>query len=315
MFKKFQLIAQIVGCLTLAFLAIFGLLTLLRADPARALGLEPAAAQAVLVQPNGVPQTMNYQGTLRDSAGELLTGAYTMTLRLYANVTDPLGSALWSEEHTGVVVREGAFDVVLGDITPLAPSLFSASEHRYLGVTVDPYAEMIPRQALSSVPYAVQAELPPAMPPGSIMAYAGSTPPDGWLFCDGTAVSRTQYPELFAAIAAAHGSGDGSTTFNLPDYRGRFLRGVDGGVGRDPDRGSRTAMNAGGNTGDSVGSVQADEFREHTHTYGRFFGSYSVNEPGNTDNFWNGVYFDNTGIAGGHETRPVNAYVNWIIKY
>ena len=132
MFKKFQLIAQIVGCLTLAFLAIFGLLTLLRADPARALGLEPAAAQAVLVQPKEVPQTMNYQGTLRDSAGELLTGAYTMTLRLYANVTDPLGSALWSEEHTGVVVREGAFDVVLGDITPLAPSLFSASEHRYL---------------------------------------------------------------------------------------------------------------------------------------------------------------------------------------
>jgi microcystin-dependent protein len=315
MFKKFQLIAQIVGCLTLAFLAIFGLLTLLRADPARALGLEPAAAQAPQARPNNAPETLNYQGTLRDSAGVLLTGAYTMTFRLYANVSDPVATTLWSEEQTGVVVREGVFDVVLGDITPLPATLFSASDHRYLGITVDPYQEMIPRQALSSVPYAMQAEMPDELPPGSIMAYAGTTAPPGWLLCDGSAVSRMDYPYLFEAIGITHGYGDQSTTFNIPDFRGRFLRGVDAGAGRDPDAGSRPAMNAGGNTGDSVGSVQADEFRAHSHTYARFYGAYSVNEPGNTDYFWNGVYYDITGNAGGSETRPVNAYVYWIIKY
>jgi len=311
MFKKFQLVAQIVGCVTLAFLAIFGLLTLLRVDPARALGLESPAAQEVLLQPYDVPETMNYQGILRDSAGTLLTGAYTMTLRLYAIVTDPPESALWTEEHTGVVVREGVFDVVLGDINPLTPSLFSASEHRYLGITVDPYTEMIPRQRLSSVPYAMQAELPP----GSIMAFAGTTPPPRWLFCDGTAVSRTDYLELFAAIGTAHGNGDGTTTFNLPDYRGRFLRGVDGTAGLDPDAGSRTAMNPGGNTGNSVGSVQLDAFKAHTHTYTRYNSQHQRQILNQYEFFWANDSTQNTGSTGGNETRPVNAYVNWIIKY
>jgi len=319
MFKKFQLVAQIVGCVTLAFLAIFGLLTLLRVDPARALGLESPAAQEVLLQPYDVPETMNYQGILRDSAGTLLTGAYTMTLRLYANVTDPPESALWTEVHTGVVVREGVFDVVLGDNNPLTPPLFSASDHRYLGITVYPYTEMIPRQRLSSVPYAMQAELPPDLlpelpPPGSIMAFAGTTAPPGWLFCDGTAVNRTQYPELFAAIGIAHGNGDGTTTFNLPDYRGRFLRGVNGTAGLDPDAGNRAAMNPGGNTGNNVGSVQLDEFKLHHHTYTTkgttYTRAWALSDP-----FWANESSADTTETGGNETRPVNAYVNWIIKY
>ena len=63
------------------------------------------------------------------------------------------------------------------------------------------------------------------VPAGSVQAFAGTTPPTDWLICDGRAVSRTVYADLFAAIGTAHGSGDGSTTFNLPDYRGQFLRG------------------------------------------------------------------------------------------
>ena len=94
------------------------------------------------------------------------------------------------------------------------------------------------------------------VPPGTVVAFAGSTPPPGWLLCNGSAVTRTQYSTLFAAIGTAHGIGNGSTTFNLPDYRGRFLRGKDGGVGRDPDRATRTAANPGGNVGDAVGSIQ-----------------------------------------------------------
>ena len=69
------------------------------------------------------------------------------------------------------------------------------------------------------------------VPPGSLQLYAASTPPDGWLSCDGSAVSRTTYARLFTAIGTAWGVGDGSTTFNLPDLRGRVPVGVGTGSG------------------------------------------------------------------------------------
>lgn len=62
-------------------------------------------------------------------------------------------------------------------------------------------------------------------PSGVIFPYAGSTAPDGWLLCDGTAYSRTTYARLYNAISTAYGNGDGSTTFNVPDFRYMFLRG------------------------------------------------------------------------------------------
>lgn len=64
------------------------------------------------------------------------------------------------------------------------------------------------------------------VPAGCVMAFAGGgAAPSGWFICDGHEVSRAAYPALFAAIGVTYGSGDGSTTFNLPDFRGRFLRG------------------------------------------------------------------------------------------
>ncbi|MBL8033901.1 MAG: tail fiber protein [Leptospiraceae bacterium] len=102
-------------------------------------------------------------------------------------------------------------------------------------------------------------------PPGLIVAYGGATAPTGWFICNGTTVSRTTYAALFTAIGTTFGSGNGTTTFHLPDLRGRFLRGADQGAGVDVSAASRTAMNSGGNTGDNVGSVQADAFQGHWH--------------------------------------------------
>lgn len=82
------------------------------------------------------------------------------------------------------------------------------------------------------------------VPPGVVFPYAGPTPPTGWLLCDGSAVSRTTYARLFAAIGTVYGVGDGSTTFNLPDLRGEFLRALDNGRGVD--------------TGRTLGSAQTD---------------------------------------------------------
>lgn len=157
-----------------------------------------------------------------------------------------------------------------------------------------------------------------ALPSGMIAPFALTTAPAGWLYCDGSAVSRSSYASLYAAVGDAFGAGDGSTTFNLPDFRGRFLRGQDDGAGTDPDAGSRTAMASGGNTGDNVGSVQADELKSHTHTTAKALdgsvlgpgpSSYMVPSPtGTTNSDWVST------ASGGNETRPVNAGVRYYIK-
>ena len=94
------------------------------------------------------------------------------------------------------------------------------------------------------------------IPPGTIQSFGGQSVPTGWLLCDGSTVSRSTYSALFDAIGTVHGQGNGSTTFHLPDLRGRFLRGADsmgtGAAGRDPDNVDRTAANSGGATGRNV---------------------------------------------------------------
>ncbi len=164
------------------------------------------------------------------------------------------------------------------------------------------------------------------IPSGCIMSYAGATTPAGWLICDGSAISRTTYSNLFANIGTAYGSGDGTTTFNLPDLRGRFLRGVDGTAGNDPDKSTRIASNIGGNTGNNIGSLQSDTLQTHNHNLiistsgGGQIAQATSFLAGGTSSLWiptNG-YLNNTvsiSSKGGNETRPVNVYVNYIIKY
>ena len=73
-------------------------------------------------------------------------------------------------------------------------------------------------------------------PAGMISSFCASTPPTGWLQCNGAAVSRTTYADLFAAIGTVYGAGDGSTTFNVPEMRGEFLRAWDNGRTVDSGR-------------------------------------------------------------------------------
>lgn len=199
--------------------------------------------------------------------------------------------------------------------------------------------DVVTNQAVNPVPYAIHADqaaaaapdsglgqqlaaVANASPPGTLVAFAGAgaggNAPAGWLWCDGRAVSRTTYASLFAAIGTAWGAGDGATTFNLPDLRGRFLRGVDGDAGRDPDRDTRIATTDGGNSGNAVGSVQDHQFARHGHNLdvagglgtgsgtGRMAIAYFSGPP-NLQEY--------AQPRGGSETRPVNAAVNFIIRY
>lgn len=86
----------------------------------------------------------------------------------------------------------------------------------------------------------------PPIPTGTLHAFAGATAPLGYLLCDGTAVSRTTYASLYAVISTTYGAGDGSTTFNLPDLRGR----VPVGSGTDGDS-ANTSRTRGVKFGDS----------------------------------------------------------------
>ena len=146
------------------------------------------------------------------------------------------------------------------------------------------------------------------------MAYGGATTPEGWLMCDGTSYSQSTYPDLFVAIGTAFG-GDGSN-FNVPDFKGRFLRGVDfPATGRDPESGSRTFSASGGNTGDNVGSVQTDAFKSHQHTFGyEAYVASGINRIG-ASNGTGTIQQSAVAATGTTETRPINAYVNYIIKY
>lgn len=159
---------------------------------------------------------------------------------------------------------------------------------------------------------------------GIVVAFAGNNVPTGWAICDGSVHNKNEqkWKALFEAIGTIHG-GDGNPNFQLPDYRGMFLRGVDSGAGRDPDSGGRIppGHNNTGNSGDLVGSIQDDEFRSHDHVINskhlEASGGSGFDGAGFDSNSNNGGPYQHpydTGQSGGKETRPKNAYVTYIIK-
>jgi hypothetical protein len=101
-----------------------------------------------------IPTAFSYQGTLRDAGGNLVNGTVNLSLRLYGVVTG--GSPLYSEDFANVNVRSGLFTVIVGDAQALPASVFNTFP-LYLGIKVNNDAEMLPRQRLHPVPYAMQA--------------------------------------------------------------------------------------------------------------------------------------------------------------
>lgn len=178
-------------------------------------------------------------------------------------------------------------------------------------------------------------------PVGTVLQFSGEVLPENYIWAHNQELSRTAYAELFAVVGTSFGEGDGSTTFNAPDMRGLFARGVDGTANRDPDKATRTAINTGGNTGDNVGSYQDDELKSHEHklfaNQGRQVNTNNSNvyigendsvcatnwNPGGIWNAYatqpstNGIKASRgvSSLEGGSETRPKNIYYNYIVKY
>jgi microcystin-dependent protein len=156
-------------------------------------------------------------------------------------------------------------------------------------------------------------------PTGAILPYAGTMAPTGYLLCDGRSYVKTDYPDLFTVIGTSFGSAD-ATHFNVPDLRGQFLRGVDGGAAIDPDRASRTALKTGGNVGDAVGSMQLTATKRPNTAFsfpwavsgGSVVSLYASNINNNAGNAATGYREISNG--GDNESRPPNVGVNYIIK-
>jgi microcystin-dependent protein len=143
---------------------------------------------------------------------------------------------------------------------------------------------------------------------GSIIAVSVDSVPYGFLECNGAEISRDTYANLYSVIGDTYGAGDDSTTFNIPDLRGEFLRGWDNGRGVDANR--------------DIGTLQSDDFKNHSHTI-----TTSHSQAGGTavaigwsDGELSGPYTDRNGddgakATGGSETRPRNIAIMYCIKY
>lgn len=252
--KKLKSVAETIGLACFALLAVYGAFSIMTGSPAwaagRAADVVPAPQQAPQAAASGwggatVPLVTNYQGIVKDMEGNPLSGYYTVTFCIYSDVTALITQSLWSETHVSVTVRDGRFSVLLGNVYPLTNSipadLFNDPD-RFIGVTVHPYDEMVPRQRFASMPYTFHANH------AATATHAVDGVPSGaiiiWTSTDGTCPS-------------------GYTRVSSLD--GQFLR---GGVAYG-DTGGAATHNHGGSTGDAgAHSHTISWVGDHTHEKG-----------------------------------------------
>jgi hypothetical protein len=279
------------------------------------------SAGTLIAQPG-----FSYQAVLRNADGSLRANeSVVLNVELIQD-----SEAVYSENHSVTTNDFGVFSIVVGEGAgeeTYSSAIFLSSDSSYVPETYLRVSEsggnMLSETKILGVPVAEVAKVALSakvdFPAGAIIPFGGNEDkiPDGWLLCDGTSYGAVDYADLFDAIGYNWGTTD-PDTFRVPDLRGVFLRGVNGGISdgfADPNTDARVSRYTGGNIGNTVGSYQADQFKSHSHTYkntlmiignggyhgGGSYGGASQNPPVNN--------------TGGDETRPMNAYVNYIIKY
>ncbi len=258
-----------------------------------------------------IPLSITYQGSLKEK-GASKTSMKTMVFR----ITNSLGKEYWSSGDMLVSVANGLFSVALSptgvDWENVVP---------YIEVSVEGQ-QLSPREPVNTTVYAkvsqtvvdgsiTRQKLDPALqdvltPSGVIVAFVGTTAPNGWLLCDGSSVSRTTYANLFLSLGITWGGGNGSTTFNLPDFRGRML-----------------IQKSTSGTFSTIGTTGGTETHSHqlntvgTHNTGNFVGTVIIGPGGQLGAAQAGPDFASTGATiytNSASNLPPYAVVNYIIK-
>lgn len=292
----------------------------------------------------------SFQGYARNLDGSALTSQpieVTFTIRPIST-----GVVEFTEVHPSITTDAfGVFHVIIGSISTAEYKAldFAKNNDYYLKVLTSKSGgtpATISDAQMQSVPYAQAADN--GVPVGSMIIFAGpkGNIPAGWLACDGLPYLQSLYPKLYRAIGGSWGTTGSS--FNVPDMRGMFARGVDNGRTSDPDRATRGALYTGGNTGDKVGTYEAENYLSHLHgvtdpshahtasqvAHNHQFntsrnavdgnwatgGSNDLNGTATTDSRTPAITVNSaaTGISiqnnGGSETRPENMSVWYIIR-
>jgi microcystin-dependent protein len=284
---------------------------------------QTGAGAAIRVQDSADPDASPF---VVDTAGQVGIGTATP-----GNALDIAGGAFQISSAGGT-----SRTTISADSTD---SIFAASDDRNFTVKTNAATRLtinstnatstvpvvLPANPTTSLQAATKGYVDLGSPAGIIAPFAGTSAPSGWVACNGAAISRTDYATLFAAIGTTWGVGDGSTTFNVPDLRGTFLRGTG------------TNGTYGTAVGQAVGSYAADTYLNHshtatstdsghTHTYGSFT-TGSIAAGGSSYTLPNSYPSANTGTGnanitttvatsttGGTETKPKNYGVLYIIK-
>lgn len=270
-------------------------------------GLVDASVFVGIIEPGDATKEQVFTGTV-DVTNSRITGC------IWTRGTSASG-------HAGGVT-------VVDYTTGTAFNMFSAGilkQHKQSGAHAAVTADSITTTSLT----VAGKDISQFTPTGLVNAFAGSSVPTGWLLCDGSAVSRTTYAALFAAISTSYGTGNGTTTFNLPDGRGRALFGYDSG---------QSEFNAMGKTGGQKvvqahnhnGSTDGAGSHDHaSNTSGQtVFTAGSTNTTTTASGFqqitWGNTRTDTNGFhahsfttsTSGSGTNNLNPYttVNYIIK-
>ena len=195
------------------------------------------------------------------SSGDQVTSQKLMDIADLATFDDPAdGSTIIVNSQTyGISGGDGKLKVPSGGITSneLASDSVTSAKIQDGAVT----SAKLNSDAISAL-----------MPTGTVLPFAGINAPTGYLFCDGDAISRTTYSSLFGIIETTYGVGDGSTTFNIPDLRGRVIAGQDDMGGSSADRltglsGGVNGDNLGATGGSETHTLTTSEIPAHTHDF------------------------------------------------
>lgn len=195
------------------------------------------------------------------------------------------------------------------------PMTFTVTENDNGTITLTPYPGAVEKEGtqftaarMNNIENGIASGMAPT---GCILPYGGNNAPQGWLLCDGSAINRTTYEDLFNVIGTTYGEGDGKTTFNLPDMKGKVPVGLNT---------SGSFNELGKSIGEETHTLTIDEMPSHNHKFNKdnvaAMAGSGVNElsQGNGGRVYWQISIENTGGSKPHNNLQPSIVLNYIIK-